>query len=69
MMKFSYFGLLYLLVQVECWRVFHFGRSSGGNLGNPESHKLLSTENVTDKWFTQNLDHFNPNNEVTWKQV
>lgn len=51
------------------WRVFQRGRFVGGNLGVPsggfeESNLIVKTE-----WFLQRLDHFNPTDTRTWKQV
>lgn len=60
---------LLFVVQVNCWKSFHFGRSFGGNLGKPRNNNSVLPEPFPEMWFTQKLDHFNPNNEVTWKQV
>lgn len=49
-------------------RSFYRGRSSGGGLGSPD----LSRPNdplPKDQWFAQFLDHFNPTDARTWKQV
>jgi hypothetical protein len=51
------------------WRNFWKGRKFGGNVGHPTDSKgILSSENE-DLWFTQKLDHFEPMNTKTWKQV
>lgn len=66
------FFLLMFILQVECWKYFHFGRVVGGNLGTPlntEQLTVSSDNDFPDLWFMQKLDHFNPNNEITWKQV
>ncbi|XP_025835143.1 putative serine protease F56F10.1 [Agrilus planipennis] len=47
------------------WRIFHRGRSVGGNIGQPPE---TSAPNVPEKWFIQNLDHFNPSDTRTWRQ-
>lgn len=61
---------LYILVQrAYNWRIFHNGRIIGGNLGKPGEDQLKTNFNNYERWFTQNLDHFNPNNERTWQQV
>lgn len=60
--------LLFIFIQAECWRFLHFGRSSGGNLGKPNGDNLKVSD-YPEQWFLQKLDHFNPINEVTWKQV
>lgn len=66
---FSTLSLLFVFLQVECWKVLHFGRSSGGNLGKPHSDKLVDSDKFPEQWFAQKLDHFNSNNEIAWKQV
>jgi len=38
-------------------------------LGEPNSPESLRTLNIEDEWFIQKLDHFNPTNNKTWKQV
>ena len=52
---------------VQAERLFHRGRYRGGNVQlwseTPGNH--LPPE----QWFTQQLDHFNPTNQQTWKQV
>lgn len=57
-------------------RQFFNGRQQGGNLGVPGGldHHGLDVEFIADankyeRWFTQNLDHFNPSDERTWQQV
>lgn len=37
-----------------------------GEPNSPESSRIMNTE---DEWFIQKLDHFNPTNNRTWKQV
>lgn len=51
---------------VTPWKQFHLGRSLGGNLGAPETNK---TTLPPEEWFEQTLDHFNPTDGRTWKQV
>ena len=55
---------------ILCWRNFWKGRKYGGNLGHPTDNKKIHElgENE-DLWFTQKLDHFEPMNAKTWKQV
>lgn len=52
-----------------CWTLRYV---KGGGLGDPsknEIHLLGSTPNE-EKWFTQQLDHFDPTNlGETWQQV
>lgn len=62
--------LVFLLAGVNFslgWRNFMHGRMKGGNLGTP----ILSGNYVAfeDQWFTQFLDHSNPTDARTWKQV
>lgn len=53
----------------ECIR-FRNGRRFGGNLGEPSKKVNFShTEHSPALWFDQLLDHFDPLNNETWKQV
>ncbi|XP_019872170.1 putative serine protease K12H4.7 [Aethina tumida] len=54
--------------EVFNWKIFHNGRSVGGNLGKPGGYKLHRDYRNFERWFTQNLDHFNPGEETTWQQ-
>ncbi|KAJ8962948.1 hypothetical protein NQ314_005665 [Rhamnusium bicolor] len=54
--------------EVYSWRIFHNGRIIGGNLGEPKGDGLQTNLNNYERWFTQNLDHFNPVDERTWQQ-
>ena len=48
-------------------RNFMRGRRFGGNIGEPI---LLKNKDLPQQqWFTQYLDHFNPTEARTWKQV
>lgn len=38
-------------------------------LGEPNSPPSFRTLITEDEWFIQKLDHFNPTNNRTWKQV
>lgn len=72
---------LILLIYVDnafAWRNFWKGRDNGGNLGNTKTHRHLNQrlhanidleKDIPDHWLNQNLDHFDPTNTVTWKQV
>lgn len=57
------------------WRHFWKGRNFGGNLGDPVrrhvKQRLPASDQYTDSSiiFEQNLDHFDPTNTATWKQV
>lgn len=52
------------------WRSFWKGRRYGGNIGHPSDSKgFLRSEDNEDLWFTQKLDHSDPMNVQTWKQV
>lgn len=67
-MKFAVLGLLMCLFTSSLsWRVFHLGRKYGGNLNIGESIARAGLPPV--QWFEQNLDHFNPTDARTWKQV
>lgn len=49
---------------------FKNGRSVHGFLGEPSKISLNIRDNEPeDMWFGQKLDHFDANNDVTWKQV
>lgn len=69
MWQFSTLLLLFIFYQVNCWKFLHFGRISGGNLGKPHHENVVASDSFPEQWFLQKLDHFNPNNEVTWNQV
>ncbi|KAF5283542.1 hypothetical protein FQA39_LY17322 [Lamprigera yunnana] len=64
------FTLLTLsLSNFHCWKIFHRGRVLGGNLGEPIGRETLyAGEEISDQWFDQKLDHFNPTDQRTWKQ-
>ncbi|CAH1989589.1 unnamed protein product [Acanthoscelides obtectus] len=63
-------GCLIAIQNAQGWRNFNRGRSKGGNLGLPAGDAVRGSESekVTTEWFTQYLDHFNPNDGRTWKQ-
>ncbi|XP_065160833.1 putative serine protease K12H4.7 [Atheta coriaria] len=68
-------GLILFLSLVNinhAWRNFYRGRGVGGNLGYPpRGVKLqgrISNDHVSTEWFTQKLDHFQPNDLRAWKQ-
>lgn len=62
--------VVFLVCLTTCfgWRIFHRGRGVGGNLGSPAS-LLKDADNITEKWFTQKLDHFTPGDNRRWEQV
>lgn len=60
--------LLVYLSHVACGgKHFRLGRSKGGNLGAPGGYKGEPLPAA--QWFKQKLDHFNPSDLSTWKQV
>lgn len=65
--------LLFALLQVQCWNVFHFGRHTEGGFGRPYGDNSVpdagTDDDFPDLWFTQKLDHFDSNNNDTWNQV
>lgn len=72
----SSFLLSFVFLVVLCclpvngWRSFWKGRRFGGNLGHPTDSKgILNDGENEDLWFVQKLDHFEPMNVKTWKQV
>lgn len=69
MWKLTSLCVLFLFLQVDCWKFFHLGRGNGGNLGKPGGNNFELTNDIPEQWFTQKLDHFNPNNEIIWQQV
>ncbi|GJQ66354.1 hypothetical protein Trydic_g10538 [Trypoxylus dichotomus] len=40
----------------------------GGNLGKPFHYRSSKLKTIPEKWFIQNLDHFNPGNDQKWRQ-
>lgn len=74
-MKSTFLLLLVILLifcqPSESWRTFWKGRRYGGNIGHPVDSKglLRDADDNEDLWFTQNLNHFDPMNLQTWKQV
>lgn len=69
MMKSIFVFAIFLAVihHGTAWRSFMRGRSSGGNLGSPFMTKAVDPPE--ELWFNQYLDHFNPVEGRTWKQV
>lgn len=71
------FGLLFVVVclisidSTVSWRTFWKGRRVGGNVGHPEKfHRIESSaDDSEDRWFDQIFDHFDPRNNLKWKQV
>lgn len=62
--------ILAISVPVLGWRTFWKGRRFNGNVGHPtDFHHSLGVESDEDLWFKQKLDHFEPTNDKTWKQV
>lgn len=49
-------------------RFFHRGRQHGGNLQLWTKSQLPEQILPPEQWFTQQLDHFDPTNQQTWKQ-
>ena len=68
-MKFALTILLFVAIvnSGEAWRNFMRGRRKNGNVGEPNLLKDYTP--VPDQWFTQILDHSNPVDGRTWKQV
>lgn len=64
---FVFFAIL--IVKIHSWRIFHRGRSVGGNLGVPVSEHDNVIKEIPEQWFLQELDHFNPADDRKWKQV
>ncbi|KAG5887034.1 hypothetical protein JTB14_029993 [Gonioctena quinquepunctata] len=53
----------------NCWRFFHNGRLRNQNHEIAQSPNLLrDAPSKYERWFTQKLNHFNPNDERTWPQ-
>lgn len=63
-----YICFLCVFAGVNSWRKFERGRKSTGNIGEPKSQKT-QLKDIPTQWYFQNLDHFNPTDERTWKQV
>lgn len=68
------FGLCFLIFVVlnetSAWRTFWRGRRFDGNVGHPTDFQgSLRNAGDEDLWFEQKLDHFEPMNDKTWKQV
>uniref|UniRef100_A0A336K475 CSON000635 protein n=1 Tax=Culicoides sonorensis TaxID=179676 RepID=A0A336K475_CULSO len=74
-MRLILYLLLFSCISSYCYAIRNFwrGRYSGGALGQPSKvynykKHLLSSANE-EKWFTQQLDHFDPTNlSKTWQQ-
>jgi len=65
-MKFIFCGLLYAVL----WSSSSHGlKKIRVGLGEPNLPLTKNVFNVEDKWFVQKLDHFNPTDNRTWKQV
>lgn len=63
-------AILSIYQPVLGWRTFWKGRKFDGNVGHPTDFKgRLGNDGDNDLWFTQKLDHFEPVNDKTWKQV
>lgn len=61
--------LFCIIIQSICpWRIFYRGRGVGGNIGKPPV-KNYGFQTIPEEWFDQSLDHFNPTDTRTWKQV
>lgn len=64
------FVVIFLIAEPACgWRVFWKGRRFDGNVGHPTDYHGRLGSDGEDLWFTQKLDHFEPMNDKTWKQV
>lgn len=50
---------------MNCWRIFHRGRSIGGNLGIPDN---TGHEHVQEKWFYQVFDQTTNGGQLGWNQ-
>lgn len=48
--------------------LFHNGRPRGGFLGSPYVTSNANLRAAEPQWFTQRLDHFDPQNSRTWQQ-
>ena len=65
-----FLALFVIFEPTLCWRTFWKGRRFDGNVGHPTDIKgKLGSEGDEDLWFIQKLDHFEPANDKTWKQV
>lgn len=60
--KFCILLFVISFYEVSCWKKFWRGRIFDGG----EQYELGAAE---DLWFEQYLDHFDPTNTNTWKQV
>lgn len=66
--------LIFHCVLSYCWGIRQFWRGryvKGGGLGDPSKFPTLRSDvSNEEKWFTQELDHFDPTNlGKTWQQV
>lgn len=66
-LKLLFLSISCFYLEISAWKIFHLGRSHGGNIADPEL--LTNYKLPPDQWFDQTLDHFNPTDERTWKQV
>ncbi|CAH0546510.1 unnamed protein product [Brassicogethes aeneus] len=71
-MRFVFLFCLLFFANFEnsfAWKTFHNGRTVGGNLGEPHHNNFMKNDiNDFERWFSQNLDHFNPTEETKWQQ-
>lgn len=65
-MRLLLYGIL--LIEISTRFCITLKRDKYGMLGEPPAPKQ-KFQLPPDEWFTQLLDHFNPTNNVTWKQV
>lgn len=67
-------SLIFVIVAAICspalgWRNFWKGRRFEGNVGHPTDFRGELGSDGGDLWFTQKLDHSQPMDDKTWKQV
>lgn len=59
-----------ILLCLVCWiSLSHSIKRRYIGVGEPKSSQNRNAIDFEDKWFLQKLDHFNPINNITWKQV
>lgn len=66
MKEFLTFFVCLLVIYSPCDSFYRKGRKHKG-LGSPFVENFVKLP--PDEWFDQKLDHFDPMNNVTWKQV
>lgn len=62
--------ILYIYLCYVWWSLPAYGiKNRHVGLGQPNTPENINEMEFEDNWFVQKLDHFNPTDNRTWKQV